>query len=773
MKTKTYPKKLDCTYRKTSGISWAVACLSRTMSLVAFVLLVGSARGDTLFQESFDTDTANTAQTITQYPDLAVGISGLDEVLVTGGVLELAPSSGDSRFGLTSGFPGDLVISVDVGGDVVDSIPGNWHVGIAIGGNRLIFHPGFSVLPGAFRVESGGGFTNVDMGFVPALGVLHHMEVRIDAATGQFDITVIDGLDPSNVFNASFTNPGYSPASLIALTVGGSPGTGLGLFDNLTVQSAPFDINIDSTALSTSSFQVTSVTGAFSASSVQSFSLDPGVYTLFYISGASPLAHVEFEITAVGTVDYDTSLEGILLGQNTSTLTVIGLPVTIDATSIDYQVVHLNQFGGHAIGSPLTFRLLPGAQSYFFVTGAPGAPSFVFTLDADGTIDYNAALDDFVTGRGSSTLTCLGVPVNVDATSLDYFFLHTGGLTSPPFFDPAIPQAVSWMPGNHLVFFASGAAPLPQAVFTVHNDATITYDPSRQGVLDGTGTSTLIVRGVEINVNATNLTAPSFTVLNTIATGVPTSSIIQDLTVLPGSYTFFALDLSVDFDFTVAENGMVDFDPSLDAEVSGRGTNTLIVGIDPDSDGDGLTDSEEAILGTDPLNPDSDGDGLLDGVEVEIAEGSGCPDPLNPDSDGDTLSDGEEVDLGTDPCNPDSDGDGVGDATDPTPLVPGVPPEFLDGLARDLCDAIGSLDLSLFNGPNNNANKGRRNSLANRACSAANAIADNDIDEAIDKLLSLLDKIDGESQPPDWMDSSETKTSLAIDVYILIALLLL
>lgn len=44
-----------------------------------------------------------------------------------------------------------------------------------------------------------------------------------------------------------------------------------------------------------------------------------------------------------------------------------------------------------------------------------------------------------------------------------------------------------------------------------------------------------------------------------------------------------------------------------------------------DSDGDGLSDAQEGILGTDPFNPDTDGDGFSDGVEV--ASGS---DPLNP-----------------------------------------------------------------------------------------------------------------------------------------------
>jgi hypothetical protein len=40
-----------------------------------------------------------------------------------------------------------------------------------------------------------------------------------------------------------------------------------------------------------------------------------------------------------------------------------------------------------------------------------------------------------------------------------------------------------------------------------------------------------------------------------------------------------------------------------------------------DSDGDGLTDAEELLLGTDPNNPDTDGDGLPDGWEVHGVNG--------------------------------------------------------------------------------------------------------------------------------------------------------
>lgn len=72
---------------------------------------------------------------------------------------------------------------------------------------------------------------------------------------------------------------------------------------------------------------------------------------------------------------------------------------------------------------------------------------------------------------------------------------------------------------------------------------------------------------------------------------------------------------------------------------------------DPDDDNDGLSDVDEATLGTDPNNPDSDVDGLTDAEEVALAAGGDCPDPLDDDSDDDTLSDSQEVDDGSDPCN--------------------------------------------------------------------------------------------------------------------------
>jgi hypothetical protein len=64
-----------------------------------------------------------------------------------------------------------------------------------------------------------------------------------------------------------------------------------------------------------------------------------------------------------------------------------------------------------------------------------------------------------------------------------------------------------------------------------------------------------------------------------------------------------------------------------------------------DTDGDGLDDSREALLGTDPSVTDTDADGLSDREEAVIY----MTDPKNPDTDGDGFLDGQEVRGGYNP----------------------------------------------------------------------------------------------------------------------------
>jgi len=122
---------------------------------------------------------------------------------------------------------------------------------------------------------------------------------------------------------------------------------------------------------------------------------------------------------------------------------------------------------------------------------------------------------------------------------------------------------------------------------------------------------------------------------------------------------------------------------------------------DTDDDNDGLSDTNESEIGTNPLNPDTDGDGMCDGPVASPpdcvagpdafpldpagdtdTDGDGDPDTLNPpsnsdpalvedlDDDGDGLDDVNETgtgiynsstDTGTDPLDPDTDNDGICD----------------------------------------------------------------------------------------------------------------
>jgi hypothetical protein len=99
---------------------------------------------------------------------------------------------------------------------------------------------------------------------------------------------------------------------------------------------------------------------------------------------------------------------------------------------------------------------------------------------------------------------------------------------------------------------------------------------------------------------------------------------------------------------------------------------------DEDDDNDGISDVEEARLGTDPAKSDTDGDGISDKEEVDAGtnptkqdtDSDGLPDnqekalgtnPNDADSDNDGIADGEEVRLHLDPKKSDSDGDGIPD----------------------------------------------------------------------------------------------------------------
>lgn len=107
--------------------------------------------------------------------------------------------------------------------------------------------------------------------------------------------------------------------------------------------------------------------------------------------------------------------------------------------------------------------------------------------------------------------------------------------------------------------------------------------------------------------------------------------------------------------------------------VSNQNSRAGIELLYSDSDGDGLTDEEEAENETDPTLWDTDGDGFGDYFEVKMSSPGHVLDPLDAadsncdpgavgvDSDNDGLTDCEEFVKGTNRLSPDTDLDGIPD----------------------------------------------------------------------------------------------------------------
>jgi hypothetical protein len=94
--------------------------------------------------------------------------------------------------------------------------------------------------------------------------------------------------------------------------------------------------------------------------------------------------------------------------------------------------------------------------------------------------------------------------------------------------------------------------------------------------------------------------------------------------------------------------------------------------LDPDTDRDGVRDGVEVAIGTNPLVADADDlasdlnhDGLIDSIGAQLGY-----QPTQSDSDGDSVSNADEALMCTNPLRTDSDGDGVPDSTDAFPLDP-------------------------------------------------------------------------------------------------------
>ena len=268
-----------------------------------------------------------------------------------------------------------------------------------------------------------------------------------------------------------------------------------------------------------------------------------------------------------------------------------------------------------------------------------------------------------------------------------------------------------------------------QITGTSVNAGAVTINASAQVHSISGGTYRLQITLIDPNQNAVTVSTQDF---NVAAGGdvTRTASPSYPLTNVSGIYTVQAQLFWLD-------PGQGNFPVQQDIATA-QFTHTQNVGagnFQNDSDGDGLVDSVEATIGTDPNDPDTDGDGSVDGAEV----GPNSSSPV--DTDGDGVSNAMESSA------VDSDGDGVNDQLDPANHNPCVPNSGAaaclaadsdgDGLTNAQEDALGT-------GRNNADSDGDGANDGVEAGGNPASPVDTDGDGIIDALESSITDSDGD-----------------------------
>ena len=108
--------------------------------------------------------------------------------------------------------------------------------------------------------------------------------------------------------------------------------------------------------------------------------------------------------------------------------------------------------------------------------------------------------------------------------------------------------------------------------FEVDETGLVTYAAAKEPFFDGLATSQLTLVGYSIGIDATALTSGSFSIGGI---GSFSTTAFHSVIMLPGIKSFSSAEAI--FDFEVEDDGLLEYDMSLDAVLSGRGTNTLNV----------------------------------------------------------------------------------------------------------------------------------------------------------------------------------------------------
>jgi hypothetical protein len=114
---------------------------------------------------------------------------------------------------------------------------------------------------------------------------------------------------------------------------------------------------------------------------------------------------VQFTVAVDGTISYDASLQGVLTGNGTNTLTIIGVTLNVDATALSQHdsTFTLDGVGSFSTAQVQSLQVLPGGNHTF----QAGTTAMQLSIDVMDQLSFASIYDTIATGTGTNTLTLL------------------------------------------------------------------------------------------------------------------------------------------------------------------------------------------------------------------------------------------------------------------------------------------------------------------------------------------------------------------------------
>ena len=263
--------------------------------------------------------------------------------------------------------------------------------------------------------------------------------------------------------------------------------------------------------------------------------------------------------------------------------------IRIDTSNLTYTQFLIPELSSEPIdgANAPTIQLEPGEYSVQQVLGLPA--SFSFQITPDGLISYDTANDQFLSGRGTTTLLIQGFTITIDGRALSHDLLPQNLLGNGNVLPRNLANELTYLPATGYTFYT---APGIAADFHFDLDVSgqVILDPRYAGFATARG-QILTLSGYRITIDGRAL-SHDLLPQNLLGNGdVLPRNLANELTYLPAAgYTFYtASGIAADFHLDLDVSGQIILNPRYAGFATARGQILTLSGYRITIDGRALS----------------------------------------------------------------------------------------------------------------------------------------------------------------------------------------